>query len=152
MLLQAPLVGPILQKVAMARVALTLATLLRSGVPLLEGLEIAASTAGNDVVSRAIWTVRREVASGRQLVEPMEESGVFPAMMTRMVAVGEQTGELDQMLEKLAAFYEEESDSAIANFMTLLEPLMIVFLGIVVGAIVISLYLPVFTLMGHLAG
>jgi type IV pilus assembly protein PilC len=151
-LLRLPVIGKISSKIAMARIALALSTMLQSGVPLLEGLEITANTAGNSVIAGAIRRVKREVESGRHLVEPMEETGIFPAMMTQMVAVGEKTGALDQMLEKLAAFYEEEADSAIGNLMTLVEPAMIVFLGVVVGTIVVSMYLPIFGLIGHLAG
>jgi type IV pilus assembly protein PilC len=151
-LLRLPVVGIILTKIALARIALTLSTLLKSGVPLLEGLEITANAAGNEIIARAIRNVKREVASGKRLVEPMEETGIFPAMMTQMVAVGEETGELDQMLERLSAFYEEEADSAITNLMTLVEPAMIVFLGAVVGMIVIAMYLPILSLIGHLAG
>jgi len=150
-LLQLPIVGVVLKKIAIARFSRTLATLLVSGVSILEALDIVAGTAGNVVIQQGLLKVRKDVEEGKTLVEPLRKIGIFPPMVTQMVAVGEQTGELDQMLEKLADYYEEEADSAIANMMTLFEPVMIVFLGVVIGGIVISLYLPIFTLINKLA-
>jgi type IV pilus assembly protein PilC len=151
LLLRIPIMGIVLKKIAVARFSLTLSTLLSSGIPLLDALEITANTAGNSVIQKALMQVRKEVAEGKTLVDPLKRSKLFPAMVNQIVNVGEQTGELDQMLDKLAAYYEEESDAAIANLMTLIEPVMIVFLGIVIGGIVISMYLPIFTLIGHLS-
>ena len=150
-LLQLPILGLVLKKIAIARFSRTLATLLVSGVSILEALDIVAGTAGNLVIQNGLHRVRKEVEEGKTLVEPLKKVGVFPPMVTQMVAVGEQTGELDQMLEKLADYYEEEADGAIANMMTLFEPIMIVFLGVVIGGIVISLYLPIFSLINKLS-
>lgn len=151
LLLRLPLIGLVLKKIAIARFSLTLSTLLSSGIPLLEALEITANTAGNSVIEKALLQVRKEVAEGKTLVDPLRRTKLFPSMVNQIVNVGEQTGELDQMLEKLAAYYEEESDAAISNLMTMIEPVLIVFLGIVIGGIVISMYLPIFTLIGHLS-
>ncbi|MFQ5738683.1 MAG: type II secretion system F family protein [Acidobacteriota bacterium] len=151
-LLHLPVVGILLKKIAISRFARTLSTLLMSGIAILEGLEITARTAGNAVIQRSILHARKVVEEGKTLVEPLKKSKVFPVMVTQIISVGEQTGRLDMMLEKLADYYEEEADTAIANFLTLLEPLMIVFLGTVIGGIVVSMYLPIFTLIGRLAG
>ncbi|MFB3903864.1 MAG: type II secretion system F family protein [Acidobacteriota bacterium] len=151
LLLQIPVIGLVLKKTAIARFSRTLATLLVSGVSILEALDIVAGTAGNVIVQQGLLRVRKEVEEGKTLVEPLKKVGIFPPMVTQMVGVGEQTGELDQMLEKLADYYEEEADSAIANMMSLFEPVMIVVLGVVIGGIVISLYLPIFTLINKLA-
>ncbi len=150
-LLQLPVIGLVLKKIAIARFSRTLATLLVSGVSILEALDIVAGTAGNLVIQNGLTKVRKDVEEGKTLVEPLKKVGIFPPMVTQMVAVGEQTGELDQMLEKLADYYEEEADGAIANMMTLFEPVMIVFLGVVIGGIVISLYLPIFSLINKLS-
>lgn len=150
-LLSIPIFGEVLKKIAVARFSRTLATLLVSGVSILEGLEITARTAGNMVIQNALMQGRKEVEEGKTLAEPIKKAGHFPPMVIQMIAVGEQTGELDQMLEKVADYYEEEADAAINNFLTLLEPLMIVFLGVVIGGIVISMYLPIFTLIRHLS-
>ncbi|HLV02517.1 MAG TPA: type II secretion system F family protein [Acidobacteriota bacterium] len=152
LLLRLPLLGIVLKKIVIARFSRTLGTLLTSGIPILEGLEITAHTAGNAVIQQSLLDVRRHVAEGKTLVEPLKKAGIFPTMVTQVVGVGEQTGELDQMLDKLADYYEEESDNSINNFLTLLEPLMIVVLGVVVGGIVISMYMPIFSLIGHLSG
>lgn len=152
LLLRIPIMGLVLKKIAISRFSRTLSTLLVSGIPILEGLDITAGTAGNVVVENAVLTARREVEEGKALVEPLRKTRLFPPMVTQVVAVGEQTGQLDHMLEKLADYYEEESDTAIANLLTLLEPIMIIFLGIVIGGIVVSMYLPIFTLIGRLAG
>ncbi len=152
MILAVPMVGVVLKKIAISRFSRTLSTLLVSGIPILDGLEITAGTAGNVVIQNSIMRARKEVEEGKALVEPLRKTSIFPPMVTQIVAVGEQTGQLDQMLDKLADYYEEEADTAIANLLTMLEPLMIIFLGGIIGGIVISMYLPIFTLIGRLAG
>lgn len=152
LLLKVPLVGILLKKIAVARFTRTLGTLITSGVPILEGLTICARTSGNAVIEQAIMKVRKAIEEGRTIVEPLRESGIFPGMVTQMIGVGEQTGALDAMLAKIADFYEEEVDAAVKDLLTAMEPLMIVFLGVVVGGIVISMYLPLFTLIGKLSG
>jgi type IV pilus assembly protein PilC len=149
--LKAPIIGILMQKIAVARFCRTLATLISSGVPILDGLEITARTAGNAIVEDAIMAVRKGVESGLTVAQPLKESGVFPPMVVQMIGVGEQTGALDAMLSKIADFYEEEVDQAVANLLTLMEPVMILFLGITVGGIVISMYLPLFDLISKLA-
>jgi type IV pilus assembly protein PilC len=149
-LLKLPLFGIILRKIAVARFTRTLGTLISSGVPILEGLDITARTAGNAVVEKALLEVRKSVEAGRNLMDPLRDSGVFPGMVTQMVGVGEQTGAMDAMLQKVADFYEDEVDAAIKNLLTLMEPMMIAFLGVVVGGIVLSLYMPIFELIGKL--
>jgi type IV pilus assembly protein PilC len=151
-MLRVPIIGILLRKIAVARFTRTLGTLISSGVPILEGLDITARTSGNAVVERAITQTRKAVEAGRSLVDPLKETDVFPGMVTQMIGVGEQTGAMDAMLQKIADFYEEEVDSAVKDMLTLMEPMMILFLGIVVGGIVISLYLPLFSLIGKLAG
>ncbi len=150
-LLKLPILGMLLRKIAVARFTRTLGTLISSGVPILEGLDITAKTSGNAVVERAIQKTRKAVEAGRSLVDPLKETEVFPGMVTQMIAVGEQTGAMDAMLQKIADFYEDEVDSAVKDLLTLMEPVMIMFLGIVVGGIVISMYLPLFSLIGKLA-
>ncbi|MFY9751309.1 MAG: type II secretion system F family protein [Candidatus Acidiferrales bacterium] len=150
--LKVPLIGNLLRKIAVARFTRTLGTLISSGVPILEGLDITARTSGNAVVERAITATRKAVEAGRSLVDPLKETGVFPGMVTQMIGVGEQTGAMDAMLQKIADFYEDEVDAAVKDLLTALEPIMIVFLGVVVGGIVISMYLPLFSLIGELAG
>jgi type IV pilus assembly protein PilC len=150
-LLRLPLIGILLRKIAVARFTRTLGTLISSGVPILEGLDITARTAGNAVIERAIQRVRKAVEAGRSLVDPLKETEVFPGMVTQMIGVGEQTGAMDAMLQKIADFYEEEVDAAVKDLMTALEPMMIVFLGVVVGGIVISMYLPLFSLIAKLS-
>jgi type IV pilus assembly protein PilC len=151
-MLKMPIIGILLRKIAVARFTRTLGTLISSGVPILEGLDITARTAGNAVVERAIQKTRKEVEAGRSLVEPLKDTDVFPGMVTQMIGVGEQTGAMDAMLQKIADFYEDEVDAAVKDLLTALEPVMIVFLGVVVGGIVISMYLPLFSLIGQLAG
>lgn len=151
-MLKLPILGILLRKVAVARFARTLATLTASGVPILDGLEITARTAGNAIVEDAIMVVRKGVEGGMTLAQPLKETGVFPSMVVQMIGVGEQTGALDAMLSKIADFYEEEVDQAVANLLTLLEPVMILFLGFTVGGIIISMYLPLFDLISKLAG
>ncbi len=152
LLLKVPLIGTILRKIAVARFTRTLGTLISSGVPILEGLDITARTSGNAVIEQALQNVRKSVEAGRNLMDPLRDSGVFPGMVVQMVGVGEQTGAMDAMLQKVADFYEDEVDAAIKNLLTLMEPMMIAFLGIVVGGIVIALYLPLFELIGKLSG
>ncbi|QUV84254.1 type II secretion system F family protein [Chloracidobacterium aggregatum] len=152
LMLKIPVIGDILLKIAVARFSRTLATLLSSGVPILESLDITARTAGNVVVSNAINRVRDSIEQGQTIVEPLKASGVFPSMVCQMIGVGEQTGALDAMLSKIADFYELEVDAAIANLLTLIEPIMIGFLGVTIGGIVIAMYLPLFALVGKLAG
>ena len=151
-ILRIPMVGPLLRKIAVARFTRTLGTLISSGVPILEGLDITARTSGNAVVEKAIIQTRKAVEAGRSLVDPLKETHVFPGMVTQMIGVGEQTGAMDAMLQKIADFYEDEVDAAVKDLLTALEPIMIVFLGVVVGGIVISMYLPLFSLIGKLAG
>jgi type IV pilus assembly protein PilC len=151
-ILRLPVLGILMRKIAVARFTRTLGTLISSGVPILEGLDITAKTAGNAVVERALKKVRRSLEEGKSLTEPLKDSEVFPGMVTQMIAVGEQTGAMDAMLQKIADFYEEEVDAAVKDLLTALEPVMIVFLGLVVGGVVISMYLPLFSLIGKLSG
>jgi type IV pilus assembly protein PilC len=150
-ILKLPVLGLLMRKIAVARFTRTLGTLISSGVPILEGLDITAKTSGNAVVERALQKVRKALEEGKSLTEPLKESNVFPGMVTQMIAVGEQTGAMDAMLQKIADFYEEEVDSAVKDLLTAMEPIMIVFLGVVVGGVVISMYLPLFTLIGELS-
>jgi len=149
--IKAPIFGTVMRKVAVARFCRTLSTLISSGVPILDGLEITARTAGNAIIEDAIMSVRKGVESGLTIVQPLKESGVFPAMVVQMIGVGEQTGALDSMLSKIADFYDEEVDQAVANLLTLMEPVMILFLGISVGGIIIAMYLPLFDLISKLS-
>jgi len=150
-ILKMPVLGILMRKIAVGRFTRTLGTLIASGVPILEGLDITAKTSGNAVVERALNKVRKSLEEGKSLTEPLKDSGVFPGMVTQMIAVGEQTGAMDAMLQKIADFYEEEVDAAVKDLLTALEPIMIVFLGGVVGGVVISMYLPLFTLIGKLS-
>jgi type IV pilus assembly protein PilC len=151
-ILRAPVVGMVMRKIAVARFTRTLGTLISSGVPILEGLDITAKTSGNAVVEKAISQTRKAVEAGRSLVEPLKETDVFPGMVTQMIGVGEQTGAMDAMLQKIADFYEDEVDAAVKDMLTAIEPIMIVVLGVIVGGVVISMYLPLFSLIGKLAG
>jgi type IV pilus assembly protein PilC len=148
--LKAPVLGNIMRKIAVARFCRTLSTLISSGVPILDGLEITAKTAGNAIVEDAIMTTRKSIERGETIAVPLKETKVFPPMVTQMIGVGEATGALDTMLAKIADFYEEEVDTAVAGLLTLLEPIMIAILGIVVGGIVIAMYLPIFDLISKL--
>ena len=150
-LLKVPVLGKILQKIAVARFSRTLSTLLSSGVPILQSLDITARTAGNVVIEEAIISVRTGVERGESFVDPLKATEVFPNMVAQMVGIGEQTGALDAMLGKIADFYEQEVDAAIANLLTLMEPLLIGFLGVTIGSIVVAMYLPLFTLIGKLS-
>ncbi len=151
LLLKAPLFGSILRKIAISRFSRTLSTLLSSGVPILQSLDITARTAGNVVIEEAITKVRQGVERGENIVDPLRATEVFPNMVSQMINIGEQTGALDDMLGKIADFYEAEVDTAIANLLTLLEPVMIGFLGVTIGGIVIAMYMPLFSLIGKLA-
>jgi type IV pilus assembly protein PilC len=150
-ILKIPVLGILMRKIAVARFTRTLGTLIASGVPILEGLDITARTAGNAVVERALQQVRKSLEEGKSLTEPLKDSEVFPGMVTQMISVGEQTGAMDAMLQKIADFYEEEVDAAVKDLLTALEPIMIVILGVVVGGVVISMYLPLFSLIGKLS-
>ncbi len=146
LLLRFPVFGILLRKVAVARFTRTLSTLMQSGVPILDGLQLVAKTSGNKVIEDAVMEARENISSGENIAEPLARSKVFPPMVTRMISVGENTGALDQMLNKIADFYEDEVDTAVAGLTSMLEPLMIVFLGGVVGTIVIAMYLPIFNM------
>jgi len=147
LVLKAPVFGPLIKKVSVAKFTRTLGTLISSGVAILEGLEITARTAGNKVVEEAVLRTRANIAEGKTIAEPLKASGVFPPMVVQMIAVGEQTGALDAMLGKIADFYDEEVDTAVSNLTSLLEPMLMVFLGIVIGGVVIAMYLPIFKLV-----
>ena len=149
-LLKTPILGMILRKIAVARFCRTLSTLISSGVPILDALEITARTSGNAIVEDAIMETRKSVEGGQSIAAPLKQTDVFPPMVVQMISVGEQTGALDNMLSKIADFYEDEVDTAVANLMTLMEPILILFLGVVVGGIVISMYLPIFDLINQL--
>ena len=146
-LLKIPIIGMLLRKIAVARFCRTLATLTSSGVPILDGLEITAKTAGNAIIEDAVMSVRKQVEEGKTVSEPLAETKVFPAMVVQMINVGEQTGALDQMLSKIADFYEDEVDTAVAGLMKLIEPIMITVLGAVIGTIVAAMYLPLYSIL-----
>jgi type IV pilus assembly protein PilC len=150
-MLKIPVLGDIMRKIAVARFSRTLSTLLSSGVPILQSLDITARTAGNVIIEEAIISVRTGVERGESFVDPLKATKVFPNMVAQMIGIGEQTGALDAMLGKIADFYEQEVDAAIANLLTLIEPLLIGFLGVTIGSIVIAMYLPLFTLIGKLS-
>jgi type IV pilus assembly protein PilC len=148
--LKLPIFGNILRKIAVARFCQTLGTLVSSGVPILEGLDVTARTAGNAVIEAAILRTRKSIEEGKTIAEPLKETGIFPPMVVQMIGVGEATGALDAMLNKIAEFYEREVDEAVANLMSLLEPVIICFLGVVIGGIVIAMYLPLFSLISQI--
>ncbi len=148
--LKMPILGPILRKIAVARFCRTLSTLMASGVPILDGLDITAKTSGNAIIEDAIMTTRKSIERGETIAAPLKETGVFPGMVVQMIGVGEATGALDTMLGKIADFYEEEVDVAVEGLLTLLEPVMIAFLGGAVGGIVIAMYMPIFDLISKL--
>jgi type IV pilus assembly protein PilC len=150
LLLKIPVIGMLLRKIAVARFCRTLATLTSSGVPILDGLEITAKTSGNTIIQDAIMAVRKAVEEGKTISGPLGETGVFPTMVVQMINVGEQTGALDQMLDKIADFYEDEVDTAVAGMVKLIEPLMIVVLGGIIGVIVTAMYLPLYTILGQI--
>ena len=150
LLLRIPIIGMLLRKIAVARFCRTLSTLTSSGVPILDGLEITAKTAGNAVIEDAVMAVRKSVEEGKSLSEPLEQTGVFPGMVVQMINVGEQTGALDQMLSKIADFYEDEVDTAVAGLMKLIEPILIAVLGVIIGVIVTAMYLPLYTVLSNI--
>jgi type IV pilus assembly protein PilC len=150
--LKIPVLGPLLRKIAVARFCRTLSTLLSSGVSILEALDITARTSGNAIIEEALFTTRKSIERGETIVQPLRETAVFPPMVVQMIGVGEATGALDNMLSKIADFYEEEVDVAVAGLLTLLEPIMIAFLGGIVGGIVIAMYMPIFDLISKLTG
>lgn len=149
-LLKAPVIGGVMRKIAVARFTRTLGTLLSSGVPILDALDIVAKSAGNRVVARAISHARSKISEGKDIASPLLETGVFPPMVVQMIGVGEQTGAMDDMLQKIADFYEEEVDAAVAAMTALLEPIMLVVLGGVVGGLLIAMYLPIFEVAGNI--
>lgn len=150
--LRAPIFGQLIRKVSVAKFTRTLGTLVSSGVPILDGLEIVAKTAGNVVVEEAIMKVRQAISEGKTIAEPLQQSGVFPPMVVQMIAVGEATGAMDAMLSKIADFYDDEVDDAVGALTAMMEPLLMVFLGVVVGGMVIAMYLPIFKIAGTVAG
>jgi type IV pilus assembly protein PilC len=152
LLLKAPVFGPLLRKIAVARFTRTLGTLITSGVPILEGLAITARTSGNAVLEEALMKVRKAVEHGHTIVDPLRDSGMFPNMVTQMIGVGEATGAMDAMLQKIADFYEDEVEAATRDMLAMLEPMIIGFLGVAIGGIVISLYMPLFAMIAKLAG
>lgn len=150
--LRAPIFGPLMRKVAISKFTRTLSTMMNSGVPILDGLEIVSKTAGNKVVEKALMETRKNIREGKTIAEPLQETKVFPPMVVQMIAVGEATGALDSMLSKIADFYEDEVDQAVSAMTSLLEPIMMVFLGGVVGGMIVAMYLPIFqigALVGH---
>jgi type IV pilus assembly protein PilC len=150
MLLRIPVIGPTLRKIVVARFTRTLGTLLSSGVPILDALDICARTSGNKVVQNGIMSARAKISEGHDMAGPLADSRVFPSMVVQMIGVGEQTGAMDQMLGKIADFYEEEVDSAVSALTSLIEPVMMAFLGVVVGGLIIAMYLPIFKLAGNI--
>ena len=152
LILKLPVFGTLIRKVAVAKFTRTMGTMLSSGVAILEALDIVAKTAGNKTIEKAVYSVRADIAEGRTMADPLQESGVFPAMVCQMIAVGESTGALDSMLEKIAAFYDDEVDQAVENLTALIEPFMLVFLGVTIGGLVIAMYLPIFKMAGTIGG
>ncbi len=150
LILKFPVIGSVMRKITVARFTRTLGTLLASGVPILDSLEICAKTSGNKTVEAAIYHAREKISEGKDLASPLMETGVFPSMVVQMIGVGEQTGAMDQMLQKIADFYEEEVDVAVAAMTSLMEPIMMVFLGGLVGGLIVAMYLPVFELAGNI--
>jgi type IV pilus assembly protein PilC len=152
LVLKAPIFGPLLTKVAVAKFTRTLSTMMASGVPILEGLNIVSKTAGNVIVENAIMKTRQSISEGKTIAEPLAETKIFPPMVVQMIAVGEATGALDAMLAKIADFYDDEVDAAVSAMTTMLEPFMMVFLGIVVGGMIICMYLPIFKIASVVGG
>jgi type IV pilus assembly protein PilC len=150
--LKLPVFGILIRKVAVSKFTRTMGTMLNSGVAILEALDIVAKTAGNVVIEQAVYKVRSGISEGRTMAEPLTESGIFPSMVCSMIAVGESTGALDTMLEKIADFYDDEVDQAVENLTALIEPFMLVFLGVVIGGLVVSMYLPIFKMAGAVGG
>ena len=152
MLLRAPIVGPLIRKVAVAKFTRTLSTMLQSGVPILDALQVVAKTSGNKVIEGAVFRVAESISEGRPIAEPLEESGVFPNMVVQMINVGESVGALDSMLTKIADFYDDEVDQAVSNLTAMIEPLMMVVLGGMIGGIVVAMYLPIFSMAAVVGG
>ncbi len=150
--LKAPIAGPLIRKVAVAKFTRTLGTMVSSGVPIMDGLEIVAKTAGNKIIEEAIYGVRQAISEGKTMAEPLEKCGIFPAMVVQMISVGEATGAMDAMLNKIADFYDDEVDDAVSAMTAMMEPMLMVFLGTVVGGLVIAMYLPIFKLAGTVGG
>ncbi len=150
--LKLPVMGVLIRKVAVAKFTRTLGTMISSGVPILDGLDIVAKTAGNKIVENAIYKVAQSISEGKTIAEPLEKSGVFPPMVCQMIAVGEQSGSIDTMLNKIADFYDDEVDDAVGNLTAMMEPLLMLFLGTTVGGLVIAMYLPIFQLAGAVGG
>jgi type IV pilus assembly protein PilC len=145
-----PIMGPVLRKIGVARFTRTLGTLLQSGVPILDALEICARTAGNMIIEEGVMFVRQQISEGKNMAEPLTQTGIFPDMVVQMIAVGEQTGALDQMLNKVADFYEEETDIAVAAMTSAIEPILMVGVGGMVGVVLIAMYMPIFSLAGNI--
>ena len=152
LILKAPVFGPLLKKVAVAKFSRTLSTMLGSGVPIIEGLDIVSRTAGNKIVEEALIDTKKQISEGKTIAEPLAACGIFPPMVVQMIAVGENTGSLDGMLSKIADFYDDEVDAAVSGMTSLLEPLMMVFLGGIVGGMIIAMYLPIFQMAGAVGG
>ncbi|MCJ7618343.1 MAG: type II secretion system F family protein, partial [Desulfobacterales bacterium] len=152
LLLKLPVIGMLIRKVAVAKFTRTLSTMLTSGVAILDALDIVAKTAGNKTIEKAVYDVRSDIEEGRTMAEPLSESGVFPSMVCQMIAVGESTGAVDQMLAKIADFYDEEVDQAVENMTAMIEPFMLVFLGVTIGGLVIAMYLPIFKMASVMSG
>ncbi len=150
LVLHLPIFGLLMRKISVAKFTRTLSTLISSGVPILDGLDIVAKTAGNKVVEEALYVTRQSISEGKTLAEPLEKTRVFPPMVVQMIAVGETTGALDSMLTKIADFYDEEVDSTVTNLTALLEPMLMIFLGVVIGSMVVAMYLPIFKLAGSI--
>jgi len=150
--LKAPIAGPLIRKVAVAKFTRTLGTMVSSGVPIMDGLEIVAKTAGNKIIEEAIYGVRQAISEGKTMAEPLAACGVFPPMVVQMIAVGEATGAMDAMLNKIADFYDDEVDDAVGAMTAMMEPLLMVFLGTTVGGLVVAMYLPIFKLAGAVGG
>lgn len=150
--LKTPIFGPLIRKVAVAKFTRTLGTMISSGVPIMDGLEIVAKTAGNVIVEEAVYKVRQAISEGKTIAEPLAESGVFPPMVVQMIAVGEATGAMDAMLNKIADFYDDEVDDAVGALTSMMEPLLMLFLGTTVGGLVVAMYLPIFKLAGTVGG
>lgn len=152
MALKAPIAGPLIRKVSVAKFTRTLGTMVSSGVPIMDGLEIVAKTAGNKIVEEAIYSVRQAISEGKTMAEPLAACGVFPPMVVQMISVGEATGAMDAMLNKIADFYDDEVDDAVGAMTAMMEPLLMVFLGTTVGGLVVAMYLPIFKLAGAVGG
>ncbi len=150
--LKLPIVGPLIRKIAVAKFTRTMGTMLASGVPILDALGVVAGGAGNHVIEKALVHVRDRISEGRSMAEPLAQTNIFPDMVVQMIAVGEQTGAMDTMLQKIADFYEDEVDQGVAALTSLLEPMMMVVLGGIVGGLMISMYLPIFTMAGNVKG